>query len=144
MTDAKAYLLQVELYDTHINNKLEELQRLKLLTTQITSSMKDVPVSGGGSQDKMGSAIAKIVDLENELNDAVDAYIDKKREVGAAVDRLTDAAQIAVLHKRYFERKTLRDVAEEMHFSYRNVCYIHGRALQELNKVLEGKRRDGC
>ena len=82
MTDAKAYLQQVKLYDTHINNKLAELSRLKALSTQITSTIKDVPAFGGGSQDKLGNIVAKIVDLESEINEAVDAYIDKQREIG--------------------------------------------------------------
>ena len=137
MTDAKSYLMQVELYDTHINNKLEELARLKELTRHITSSIKDVPVSGGGNQDKLGSAIAKIVDLENEINEAVDAYIDKRREVGKVLERLGDADQIGVLHKRYFEYKTWEQIACEMFMSYRGVCYIHGRALQAMDQVMK-------
>lgn len=137
MTDAKSYLMQVELYDTHINNKLEELARLKELTRHITSSIKDVPVSGGGNQDKLGSAIAKIVDLENEINDAVDAYIDKRREVGKVLERLGDADQVKVLHKRYFEYKAWEQIACEMNMSFRNVCYIHGRALQTVDTLLK-------
>ena len=137
MTDAKTYLSQVELYDTHINNKLEELARLKELLRHITSSIKDVPVSGGGNQDKLGSAIAKIIDLENEINDAVDAYVDKRREVSKLLDRLEDADQVAVLHKLYFEFKTWPEIALEMHMTERNAQYIHGRALQHVRKELE-------
>lgn len=137
MTDAKSYLMQVELYDTHINNKLEELARLKELTRHITSSIKDVPVLGGGNQDKLGSAIAKIVDLENEINDAVDAYIDKRREVGKLLDRVDSADQYNVLHKLYFEYKTWPEIAAEMHMSERNAQYIHGRALQTIRLLLK-------
>ena len=140
MTDAKTYLMQVELYDTHINNKLEELARLKELLRHITSSIKDVPVSGGGNQDKLGSAIAKIVDLENEINEAVDVYIDKRREISRVVEQLADADQVSVLHKLYFEFKTWPEIAREMHMSERNAQYIHGRALQEVRKVLEHDR----
>lgn len=135
MIDAKHYLMQVELYDTHINNRLEELNRLKTLTTQITSNIKPVPVSGSGGKDKLGNAVAKIVDLENEINAAVDAYIDKRREVGKLLERLEDSDQIKVLHKRYFEFKPWEQIAIEMNFTYRNVCYIHGRALQAVDKV---------
>ena len=137
MTDAKAYLQQVKLYDTHINNKLEELSRLKALSTQITSTIKDVPAFGGGSQDKLGDIVAKIVDLENEINEAVDAYIDKQREIGRLLERLEDADQVAVLHKRYFEYMPWEQIALEMHMTYRNVCYIHGRALQEMERMVQ-------
>ena len=137
MADAKAYLQQVKLYDTHIDNKLEELARLKTLATQVTSSIKPVPAFGGGNQDKLGNIVAKIVDLENEINEAVDAYIDKQREISRLLEKLEDADQVAVLHKRYFEYMPWEQIACEMHMTYRNVCYIHGRALQELEKVVQ-------
>ena len=141
MADVQKYLRQVRLYDTHIDTRLEELTRLRTLATQITSAIKPVPVFGSGNQDKLGNIVAKIIDLENEINDAVDAYIDKRREIGRAVEKLTDADQIAVLHKRYFEYKTLEKIAIETNYSYRSVCYIHGRALQALAKVLEGETK---
>lgn len=136
MADAKAWLQQVKLYDTHIDNRLEELSRLKTLATQITSSIKPVPVFGSGNQDKLGSIVAKIIDLESEINEAVDNYVDKRREIGRAVEQLQDADQVAVLHKRYFEYMPWEQIALEMHMSYRNVCYIHGRALQALEEVM--------
>ena len=136
MTDAKAYLTQVELYDTHINNKLEELQRLKEFTRQITATWKKDVVATSGKQDKLGDAIAKIVDLEVELNEAIDAYIDKRREVVRLIEKLNEPDQVAVLHKRYCGYKSWTDIAKEMHMSERNVQYIHGRALQSVRLLL--------
>lgn len=137
MIDAKTYLMQVELCDVHINHQLEELQRLKTLTTQITSAIKPVAASGSGSQDKLGNTIAKIIDLENEINEAVDTFIDKRQEASKLVDRVTNTNQFQVLRKRYFEYKPWEQIACEMHMTYRNVCYIHGRALQTVSKLLE-------
>jgi DNA-directed RNA polymerase specialized sigma subunit len=136
MADAKAYLQQVKLYDTHINNKLEELARLKTLATQVTSSIKPVPAFGSGNSDKLGNIVAKIVDLESEINEAVDVYIDKQREISRMLEKLEDADQVAVLHKRYFEYMPWEQIACDMHMTYRNVCYIHGRALQEMERLV--------
>lgn len=136
MVDAKAYLVQVELYDRHINNKLEELVRLKELTRQITSTLKQDVVATSGRQDKLGEAIAKIVDLENEINEAVDAYIDKRREVISVIEKIIDPDQVTVLHKLYCEYKTWPQIAKEMHMTERNAQYIHGRALQSVRQVL--------
>jgi DNA-directed RNA polymerase specialized sigma subunit len=136
MIDAKAYLVQVELYDRHINNKLEELVRLKELTRQITSTLKQDVVATSGRQDKLGEAIAKIIDLETEINDAVDAYIDKRREVISVIEKISDPDQVAVLYKRYCGYKGWTDIAKELHMSERNVQYIHGRALQSVRLLL--------
>lgn len=139
--EAKAYLKQVKLYDIHIDNKLEELKRLKDMVLRITSTMKDDVVSSSGSQDKFGDTMAKIVDLQDEINKTVDSYVDLKKEIFNVIDQVEDADQLAVLCKRYLQYKTWEQIAEELHMSYRNVCYIHGRALQAVNKLIgyEGK-----
>ena len=67
MIDSKKYLQQIQLYDSHITTKLEELQHLKGMVLRITPTLKDDVVSGGGTQDKLAEAVAKIVDLEAEL-----------------------------------------------------------------------------
>jgi DNA-directed RNA polymerase specialized sigma subunit len=45
---------------------------------------------------------------------------------------------VKVLHKRYFEYKPWEQIACEMGYSYRNVCYIHGKALQAFEALMEG------
>lgn len=136
MIDAQSYLMQVELCNTHINNLLDELQRLKALTLRITTALKQDVVSHSGNQDKMAEAVAKIVDLESEINDSVDAYIDKRREVSNTIAKINKADQICVLHKLYFENKSWVEIAAEMHMSERNAQYIHGRALQSVRRIL--------
>ena len=139
MMDAKTYLRQVQLLDTHINNKLEEKQRLRDLTLRITTSLKADMVSSSGNHDKIGDAVAKIVDLEAEIDQAIDAFVDKKREIRSLIDRITDADQLNVLYKRYIFFENLEQIAFEMGYSYRNICYIHGRALQAVTELLKGE-----
>ena len=40
MTDVKAYLKRVKIYDTHINNKMEELDRLNAMARKITQTLE--------------------------------------------------------------------------------------------------------
>ena len=63
----KAYLQKIRLYDTHINNEVAEMSRLKDMVTNITPTLKDDVVSGSGSKDKLGDTVAKIVDLPRSL-----------------------------------------------------------------------------
>lgn len=137
MIDAKAYLQQIKLYDTHINNKLEEKARLKMMALNITSTIKGDVSSGSHSQDKIGDAMAKVVDLEREIDEAIDKYVELKKSVSAIVDRLQDADQLNVIHKRYFEYKTWETIACEIGYEYRTVTRIHGRALQSINEIMK-------
>lgn len=143
MCDAKAYLRRIELLDAHINNRLDDLHTLRTLVTKITATVSPVAVSGSGNQDKLGDAVAKIVDLQDEINRKIDSYVDLKREVSALLEKIDVPDYVKVLHKRYFEYKPWEQIACEMNFSYRNVCYIHGKALQALEALLEGEKDDG-
>jgi DNA-directed RNA polymerase specialized sigma subunit len=131
------------LLDAHINNKLNDLHTLRSLVTKITATISPVPASGSGVQDKLGDAIAKIVDLQDEINRKLDNYVDLKREISAMLERLTEADYVKVLHKRYFEYKAWEQIACEMNCSYRNVCYIHGKALQAVEDLLKGGEGNG-
>ena len=141
--DAKAYLKKIELLDAYINNRLNDLHTLRSLVTKITATISPVPASGSGVQDKLGDAIAKIIDLQDEINRKIDNYVDLKREISAKLEQIDVADYVKVLHKRYFEYKPWEQIACEMNFSYRNVCYIHGKALQAVEGLLEGCDVDG-
>ena len=137
MIDSKKYLQQIQLYDSHITTKLEELQHLKGMVLRITPTLKDDVVSRGGTQDKLAEAVAKIVDLEAEINRDIDRYVNAKQEISATLDKLTNPDQLQVLHMRYVQYKTWEQIACDMNMTYRNVCYIHGKGLQAVNEILK-------
>ena len=134
--DAKAYLKQIELCDIHISSKIEEVDKLRALATKVTSTLKADVVSGSMNQDKLGDAVAKIIDLQDDINKSIDRYIDLKNEISKIIEKVTDADQAAVLYKRYFLYERWEQIACEMNMTYRNVCYIHGRALQTVESLL--------
>ena len=142
MIDAKRYLQQIQLCDSRINTRLEELHRLKEMVVRIMPTPKDNITSGGGSQDKLANAVAKIVDLEAEIDREIDYFVNARRKIVALIDKLSDPDQIQVLHKRYVQYKTLERIAYDMNMSYRNVCYIHGKGLQAVNEIMKGKAND--
>lgn len=138
MADAKRFLQQVKLYDSKINSLLEELDNLKAMVLKITTTLKQDVVSSGGNQDKIGDAIAKIVDLEAEINAAIEGFVNKKKAVNDVLDMVYDPDQYAVLYKRYILYKRWEQIACDMTMTYRNVLYIHGRALQTVDRIMKG------
>lgn len=137
MTDVKRYLQQIRLYDSHINTKLEELQHLKEMVTKITPTLKDDVVSGGGNQDKLSDAVVRIVDLEAEIDEDIDRYVNAKQEISGVLDGISDPDQLQVLYKRYVQYKTFEQIACDMNMTYRNVCYIHGKGLLAVREIME-------
>lgn len=143
MTDAKRYLQQIRLYDSHINTKIEELHHLKTMVTKITPTLKQDVVSGGSSQDKLSDAVAKIVDLEAEIDREIDRYAEARTAVTGTIDKVRDSRLHSVLSKRYVEHKTWEQIACDMGVSYQWVCKLHGIALQAVEKILK-KSEENC
>lgn len=133
---AREYLEQVKLIDIHINSRLEELAQLKALATKTTSTWSAEPGGGSGNQDKMGNAVAKIIDMQQEINDAIDAFVCKKNEVRTLLEKIKNPDQLEILFKVYFQYETLTQAACEMGMTYRNACYIHGEALREVERLV--------
>lgn len=130
----------MQLYDTRISTKLEEVYHLKELVTKVTPTLKDDIVCGGSAQDRLAEAVTKIVDLEREIDRDIDRYIAAKQEVSGILDKLTDPDQLQVLHMRYAQYKTWEQIACDMNMTYRNVCYIHGKGLQAVNEIMKGEK----
>lgn len=137
MKDTKTYLGQIRLLDVRINAKIAEMERIRDIATKVTTAFDSVRVSGGGNDDKLGDAVSRLVDIQSEINADIDAYIDRRAYIVAILDKIEDAEELAVLHKRYIEFKRWEQISEEMGYSQRNVTYIHGRALLSIRKLLE-------
>lgn len=127
----KEWLDQIRRTDRRIQNKLEEITSLKEMLTSITATLSVEPVSHSGNDDKMGSAVAKIVDLENEIHVDLERFIDLKREVFETINGL-EPEEFDVLYLRYFKYMKWEEIADDMHYTCRHITRIHGEALENL------------
>lgn len=143
MSEAKEYLEQIKLYDAIVDSGLEELAMLKSKVKRITPTMKDGGGSGNSSvQDRMAEAVAKIVDLQEEINRNVDIFVDSKREAGALLKKVRNADFYKVLHMRYIQYKSFAQIAAEMGLTERGASKLNGRALQAFDKVLRSNKAE--
>lgn len=136
--NAKEYLQSIKAADTLISEMMQECDRLADMRYQITQKLKPVMVTGGG-KGGFTDASDKIVDLEREITERIDQYIDLQREAGALLRKLKNPKHYKVLHKHYVMFESLEKIAVDMNYCYRNVCYLHGRALQAFQRVLDAR-----
>lgn len=129
------YLKQIERLDRMIQNKLSEINQLKHIATSITIAPKEVNVQVSYDKDRMGTAVAKLLDLEKETDKLVDDYIDKRKRIIEQIDSIEDTNMYHVLSERYIMRKDLSVIAVEMGYSFKQVCRIHGNALVEFERL---------
>lgn len=131
---AKTYLEQIKKLDALIDNKLSEKESIYDMLTRITPNLSDMP-HGSGSSDKIGIGVAKLVDLENEINALIDKYVDTKKEVQSVIEQLP-ANQYNVLYKHYFKYETYDLIAEEMFYTRRNVEILAKKGLDEVFRII--------
>lgn len=126
------YLSQIERLDHAIANKLSEIKRLADMATSISVSPKEVDVQSSGEQDKMGSAVAKIVDLQCEVQELVNELVEKRRIIIGQIDDMKNTDTYIVLSSHYVDRKDWNVISVEMKCSYRNIMKLKKKALQEF------------
>ena len=72
--------------------------------------------------------------MENEINDEIDRFIDKKHRMINQIQNLDNTKYIQVLYKRYVEYKRLEMVACEMAYTFQYVVLLHGQALKDFEQ----------
>ena len=129
----KQYLNQVRNLDKRINAKLDELSSLRALTEKVTASYSEkVQVS---ISDAFTSNVAKIIDLEREINVEIDRLIRLRERITKEIDNMPSNIYSALLSSRYLEGKTWEDVAEMLHYDERQIFRIHENALKEFRTI---------
>lgn len=131
----KQYLSQIGRYERMIDDKLTELYRLRQIASSISISVSDDKIMSSGSQDKMGDAVAKIVDLEKSVEDTITKYTGTRQKIIMQIDNIPDINAYSVLFNRYVANKSFEKIADSIGYSVRQTIRIHGIALQEFEKI---------
>lgn len=139
MMKAKAFLKQIEKLDKMIENKTFEVEYWKSIANGTTAQMGGERVQSSGSQQKMADAVVKYIELENEVARQIDVLIDTKKDVINVIEQL-DPIEYDLLHKHYVQHFTLYEIAALYGNSYSWAVTIHGRALKNVQNILDGRK----
>lgn len=137
---AKIYLQRYRAARARYASLCREINDLRESLTGTTIQLKADVVSGGGVSDKMSATIAKIVDAESKLANEAAEISTALSAVLTAIRSVPDAMQRTVLTLRYIEGLDWIRISENIHYGERQTFVVHGRALVEVNRWLEGKK----
>lgn len=137
---AKEYLKQLEKLDKLIENKLAEKEQWKAIATSTTQQMSADRVQSSGNPQKMADAVCKIIEIEAEINAYIDSLVDTKKEVISTLERL-NPTEYDLLHKVYVQYFTFEEVAARKDKTYSWVTTVHGRALKNVQRMLDEKKK---
>ena len=134
--NTKDYLRQVERLDSMIQNKLSEIYQLKTMACSVTVSSENERVQTSTDKDRLGSTVAKIVDLEKETDKLVDEFVDIKEEVNKKILELKNKNHRYILVQKYIKYKSIYSIAKELGMTDRGCKKAHAKALIEIGKKI--------
>lgn len=121
--------------------ELEQAQQEALaLATRITAGTDGERVdgtSGNSSERAMVAYADKAAEYAELIDSKIRELVGIKTEIICAVGRVENPTLRAVLMARYINFKTWEQIAVELSYSYMHVCRLHGRALVEVQDVIE-------
>ena len=132
--ETKKYLSQIERLDRVIQNKLTEIYQLKTMACNIVVSTENERVQSSGDKERMASTVAKIVDIEREIDSLIDTQLERKNVIIGQIESLENNDMYHILFNRYVKRASFGDIAKEMNYSERHIITLHGEALQEFER----------
>lgn len=133
---AKEYMEQARYLDMQINSKIEQIRNLNELATKATTVYSDMPHSPNRNTSRMEETVVKIIDLESEIDRDIDALVNLKREIMRVVNRIESAEYRTILEMRYLQFKKWEQIALLMSTDLRWAYRMHGRALNEVQKII--------
>lgn len=133
---AKDYLKEISRYDSMIQRKLSEVQQLRYLAVSVSAPIGNDVVSTSKGSDRIGNIIAKIVDLENEINAEIDRFVDMKRERIALIEQIPNKLQYIIIYDHYIQYKSLVEIAEAENYTYQYIIETHGEALKTMQTLI--------
>ena len=138
---AKEYLLQVSKIDKLIANKLIEKEQWQIIAQGTSVISEGERVQSSGSQQKMADAVYKMFEIEEEINRYIAKLVNIKQGVIQVIEHLPPI-EYDILHIVYIQFKDFNDVAAKYNKSTKWVNRVHGRALANVQKIIDKMSTD--
>lgn len=131
----KEYLLRVKKIDNMIDRKLSEIDSVKSNAMSISCPIKDVNVQTSSSQDKLGDAVARYIELEEEVDYLTDKLCDLKEEIKNVLNHMSNEEYKIMLYEIYIQYHSVYELSKRNNKEYRSYKRMHIRALEEFEKT---------
>lgn len=135
--DVRVYLEQWEKLNTLIINNMAEKLKWLDVANGITAHFGGERVQSSGSQQKMADALDIAADIQREIDQAKAQLESIRRTI-----QQLNATEYDVIHKRYIQGMEFKDIGASKKQSKSWATTVHGRALQNLQRILDGQEQD--
>ena len=127
----KEFLNQYLNAEKEIGIKLDQIARLRELSTKITQTLTPDKVKSN-SENRLESSVSKIVDIEREIGTSIDQLERTRLQVESVINSVPNVNQRNVLRLRYISGMKWEQIAVKLNYDYRWVLRLHGKALNKI------------
>lgn len=135
---ATDYLEQIDAYESKIENKIAEIQRLEALATNISPHLSDAKVSSTLNPHRIQDVWVRLMEARAELLEEVDELVTLRTEIIKTLE-LLPRVEYDVLYKIYISHYTVQQVADKNNYTRQAIYDIKERGLEKLQNVLDSR-----
>ncbi len=134
--EVKRFLSQYRNAVTTSKAAMDHLAEVREMAERITPAYGG---TGGGNHesDKLGAAVARIIEMESRVSDSIELLEATEREVTLVINAVKDDTQRAILYERYINGKTFERIAVGLSYCWRQTIRLHGMALMAAGEVMQ-------
>lgn len=125
------YLSRYIALNRRVDRLLEEKAKWWSLCLKVTPSLSQAP-GGGESGSPIERPMDKVLEIEEEINKEIDELQEVCRGIKTVLGQLEDDTLRLLMEYRYLDGLTFEEIAVKMHYSWRWVIKLHGKALAEI------------
>ena len=141
MNSAKEFLSKARKIETIIRNKNAEREQWRAIAKAVTTNPDGERVMSSSSQQKMASAVERYADLDREIEEKITELLTEWKDIINTIEEL-ETVEYDLLHKVYIQGFTLKELAITTGNSESWATTTHGRALQNLQSILDSRKCD--
>lgn len=136
----KEYLGQARKFQKEIDAIRQQILVLRTIAEKATATLKPVCVRESGYTGRYEDTLIALVDLTDVFDTRMRGYIKAVAEISDTIDSVERSEYRALLRYYYIAGMTWEQVADAMNYSFRNIHYLHDKALDAVCVILQNKK----
>lgn len=118
----------------YIKDRMDFVEEYSESVNRLTATISDMPNGSRKVEDGMAEKLAKLLDYNNDVINEI-AELQNQQKLIMFQLRKVKQPYRNILYKVYIKGESLVDVASEMKYEYKHICYKHGIALKEFDEL---------
>ena len=113
----RAFLNQINQINLKLQVKFDEYQQTEAILTKITVSLEGERVKSTPDPDKMTAIIAKLIEEEEEIKDALENMMNLKKTIRSMIEGIEVPRYQAFLSYKYIQGLDMKEIGYKLNLS---------------------------